>query len=467
MKLSKVEITHFRCFESLAVELQPDVNVIVGANGAGKSSVLDAVAIALYEIVVANGVGGGSQRIAQRATLEPTDIRIEPDVDDPTGGRESFVQVCATAKDFYAVGGFTEKSPTGQPSTLEWSNHIRYRPPDTFRYEPRGSERLSELSKYFEAIWEEIGTGSSQAPIPLPVVAYYRASRHINRMPDLEDIFKVDLSRIGAFVNALDAGVNFTAMCQWLYLRENEELRAQVGRRKADQAEFPSLRAVRAALKTVVEGVRRVYFDGSPPRLMVDLQGPGDAAPQALELAQLSAGYRNLLALVLDFARRLAQANPNWPKPLEAPGILLIDEVEQHLHPRLQQTIMPSLRSAFPNTQIIVSTHSPAVLTTVRREHVHLLGPDHQFEMLPKDVGTYGAENSHVLAQVFGTHTRPENVETVEMLRDYLRLIEKRKHDTEEARDLRSDLESYLGKSDPELRLADLRIRQLEVLGRK
>ena len=466
MKLSKVEITYFRCFESLAIDLQTDINVIVGANGAGKSSILDAIAIALYEVIVANGAGGKRQRAAQGAALEPTDIYIDPSAADPIGGRQSFVQVRATAIDFYEVDEFTETPLTGHPITLEWSEHIRYTRPNTFSYDTRASERLSRLNRYFKTIWQEIRKSSPQALIPLPVVAYYRASRRINEMPDLGDIFKVDLSRIEAFANALNAGATFTAMCQWLYLRENEELRAQAGRGETDPAEFSSLRAIRQALKSTIEGVQRIYFDGGPPRLMIDLQNL-NGSPQALELAQLSDGYRNLLALVLDFARRLAQANPNWPNPLEAPGILLIDEVELHLHPRWQQTIIPSLRSAFPNTQLIVSTHSPAVLTTVRREHIHLLGSDHQFENLPEDVGTYGAENSRVLAEVFGTHTRPQNVETVEKLSTYLRLIEDQKHDTDEARSLRRDLETALGESDPELRRADLRIRQIGALGRK
>lgn len=466
MKLSKIEVTRFRCFESLTVDLQPDINVIVGTNGAGKSSILDAIAIALYGVVAANGAEGRYLDTTQGAALKPTDIFSKPGVDEPIDGREPFVQVCATATGFYAVKGFPEKSSTGQPSTLEWSDYSQFRPADLVAHELRRLEGRSELNRYFQNIWEEIRKSPSHALIPLPMVAYYRAGRHINTMPDLGDIFKVDLSRGEAFANALDAGVNFTAMCQWFYLRENEELRAQTGHRKTDQAELPSLRAVRAALKIAVEGVQRIYFDGSPPRLMIDLQSPG-SAPQALELAQLSAGYRNLLALVLDFARRLAQANPNWPKPLEAPGILLIDEIELHLHPQWQQTVIPSLRAAFPNTQIIISTHSPAVLTTVRREHVHLLGSDHQFEMLPKNVGTYGAETSHVLAQVFDTHERPQNIETVAMLRDYLRLIEDRKQDTDKARGLRHELEAALGESDPELHRADIRVRQLEVLGRK
>ena len=285
-------------------------------------------------------------------------------------------------------------------------------------------------------------------------------------MPDLGDIFKLDLSRAEAFANALDAGANFAAMCQWFYLRENAELRARASDQNAYQGEASDLQAVRQALKNTIERVERIYFDGNPPRLMVHLQKP-EGGSQAMELAQLSDGYRNLLALVLDFARRLAQANPAFQNPLEAPGILLIDEIELHLHPRWQQTIIPGLRAAFPNTQLIVSTHSPAVLTTVRREHVHLLASNHQFENIPEDVGTYGAENSRVLAEVFGAHARPQSIDIVGKLRTYLRLIESHQYHTEQVRVLRTELESALGKSDPDLRRADLRIRQIEVLGKK
>ena len=184
MKLSKIEITYFRCFESLAIDLRPDINVIVGENGAGKSSILDAIAIALYELVAANGGGGGGggkrQRALQGASLEPTDIYIDSHTDDPVAGRKSLVQVRATAKDYYPVGEFTEKTPTGQPATLEWTEHILYRPPNSFSYDTRASERLSGLNRYFQEIWQEIRKSAPQALIPLPVVAFYRAHRRIN-----------------------------------------------------------------------------------------------------------------------------------------------------------------------------------------------------------------------------------------------------------------------------------------------
>ena len=466
MKLSKLEITNFRCFESIAIDLQPDINVIVGANGAGKSSILDSVAIALYELVAANGGGGKRQRALQRAALLPTDIRVEPDSEDVLTGRKEFVQFRATATSYYAVADFPTITPSGETATLEWTEHIRYRPPAGFFYDTSASGRLSDIHRYFQTIWQEIQKSSSQALIPLPVVAYYRAHRRIGGMPELGDIFKLDLSRGEAFANALDAGADFRAMCQWFYLRENAELRTQVADQGKGQEEFPDLRAVRHALNSIIEGVERIYFDGNPPRLMVDLRESSETM-RSMELAQLSDGYRNLLALVLDFARRLAQANPSWPNPLEAPGILVIDEIELHLHPRWQQTVIPSLHATFPNTQIIVSTHSPAVLTTVKHKQIHLLGSDHKFEIIPDDVGTYGAESSRVLAEVFGTHARPPMIDSVEKLRTYLALIEAREHDTMHAQELRTTLEEALGSSDPDLRRADIRIAQLKIIGKR
>jgi predicted ATP-binding protein involved in virulence len=465
MKLAQIDITWFRCFESLAVKLHPDINVFVGANGAGKSSILDAIAIALYEIVAANGGGGKSQRKMQGAALQTTDIFINPSMGEPFAGRKQFVQISAGVTDYYPVEDFTGKTPDGKEALLEWTELIEYRIPATFTYESSDSERVSELHRYVKALWMEIGK-SPKALIPLPVVAYYRATRRMDGMPELGDIFKLDLARDKAFVSALDAGANFTAMCQWFYLRENAELRANVNVQNGDSREFADLRAVRQALKLTIEGLERVYFDGSQPRLMVEIRQL-DGTLRPFELAQLSDGYRNLLALVLDFARRLAQANPNWPNPLEAPGILLIDEIELHLHPRWQQKVIPALRAAFPNTQLIVSTHSPAVLTTVRREHIKLLGADHQFKQIPEDVGTYGADNSRVLAEVFGADSRPGNIDTVAKLRAYLQLIEQRQHGTDEATNLRNELEAALGTSDPDLLRADLRIKQIKILGQR
>ena len=145
----------------------------------------------------------------------------------------------------------------------------------------------------------------------------------------------------------------------------------------------------------------------------------------------------------------------------------MIDEVELHLHPGWQQRVIPDLLEVFPNTQLIIRTHSPQVLTTIRREHVHFLTAEHKLEPLPDEVGTYGAESGHVDESVFGVHTRPRTVETVDKLHIYLRMIEDRKHQTDKAKILRSELENDLGSSDPTLKTADMRIRQLTFWGKR
>lgn len=465
MKLSKIEITNFRCFESLALELRPDINVIVGVNGAGKTTILDSIATALYDVVAANGGGGKRQREWQRATLQPSDIHIARGSTSAVVGRKDFVQFKAVAGLFYEVPGFPKKTPTGAPAFLEWTEHVKYLPPAGFSYDTRQSERLSSVYQYFAALWQEIRKSDAAALIPLPVVAYYRASRRLTEMPPMGNVFDLEVSREGAFVQSLNAGADFQSMCQWFYLRENAELREKMQVRHDPTYQFADLKASREALLRTLEGVKRVFFDDNPPSLQIAFARP-DGGEETLELSQLSDGYRNLLALVLDFARRLAQAHPNWPNPLEAPGILLIDEIELHLHPKWQQTVIPNLRAAFPNTQLIVATHSPEVLTTVHRESIHLLGSDHAIEQLPADVGTFGAESSRVLQEVFAVHARPHDndVPTVPKLREYLVLVESQQQDTDRGRALRTELEQALGKSDPDLLVADARISQLKVL---
>lgn len=461
MKLAKVEITNFRCFESLTINLQPDVNVFVGVNGAGKSAILDAIAIGLWDIVAANGGGGARQRGWQSVTLRPSDIHIPSESSDSISGRRDFVQIRTSATDYYEIAGSLLRvlgDETDTQAFLEWQDHIQFRPPKSFDYNNSSSNRLTDVYSYFESLWQEIRTTDSKALIPLPVVAYYRSHRRFSEMPHLGDIFSLSLDQAGAYQGALNAGADYQAMCQWFYLRENKELREKLQIRDDREYELPDLKAVRQALALVLKDVEKIYFEDTTLKVRLTEQ---QGAPNELELDQLSDGYRNLIAIVLDFARRLAQANPNWDNPLDAPGILLIDEIELHLHPRWQQTVIPNLQKAFPNTQIIVSTHSPQVVTTVEASNIQIL---ESFRLRACPAPTFGAKSSDIISEVLGVSTlRPPDNPIAEKITNLFSAIDESR--LEDAKALRDDLDGWAkGFPEPDLTRAALLIRRLESL---
>jgi hypothetical protein len=152
----------------------------------------------------------------------------------------------------------------------------------------------------------------------------------------------------------------------------------------------------------------------------------------------------------------LALANPTLDKPLEAPGILLIDEIELHLHPKWQQTVIPRLRAAFPNTQIIVTTHSPLVLTSLEGRQIRIVR-DQQVFATP--IETYGADALRTARLVMDTESRPPGNPNTLRLGELFDLINR--DQLEDAGTILAELETALGADDPALVDARTRIENL------
>ena len=150
-----------------------------------------------------------------------------------------------------------------------------------------------------------------------------------------------------------------------------------------------------------------------------------------------------MAALVCDIARRLAIANPGG-NPLEGTGVVLIDEIELHLHPQWQAEIIPALRKTFPNLQLVITTHSPIVLSYVDRECVRLIK---DFDLVERVSHARGRDPNAVLTDVFETRHRPDDIKA--RLTDVATLIDDEHLD--QARTALDELRKSLGDDDREV----------------
>lgn len=212
-------------------------------------------------------------------------------------------------------------------------------------------------------------------------------------------------------------------------------------RRKSD-----GLSAVRAAMANVYPGCRRIEFDVDQADLVVDLGGG------ALPFGQLSDGQRSLVGFVLSLAIRAFQLNPQLgpDAPTQTPGLVLIDEIDLHLHPTWQRDILSGLQRAFPHMSFIVTTHSPIVLTEVAASSIvdlDQLTSSTTSHAESLKVSTLGKQAGWVLDHVMGAENR--SAEITEKLNLLDRLIADASLDAAEA--LLLELRQILDDDEPAL----------------
>ena len=415
MKLKRVKIENYRAIKRLELQLNPSLTVFHGDNAHGKTSILSAIAVGLGSIP-----------------------KLLPDVSSIGFLKTDRRQLQSLQVELMTANGFAWRRTMG----------------------PRGKRAaLRELKEAMEAIVD--ADREEAPPLDLPVVAFYDTDRAVFDKPRSRRRFKTEFSRYAALEGALSARTDFKYFFKWFYTKENEELREQKERRDFD-FRLKDLNAVRQAIASMVRGVSEPRIEPGPLRFVVSVKSRPKT--EKLVINQLSGGWRIMLALAADLAWRMAQGNPHLDDPLASEAIVLIDEIELHLHPSWQQRVLPDLARTFPNTQFVVSTHSPQVLTSVRPDCiVELRRENGNIVAEPASAPTYGAEAGDVLAAVMGVSERPSGNEFVKCLGKYMRLVGRNQGESEEAISLRRELES-LSPRDPALDRADVEIRRRKLM---
>jgi predicted ATP-binding protein involved in virulence len=448
MKLKSVKLQNFRAIQELELPLHPQLTVFVGNNADGKTTILDAIAIGLGAILtrLPDIKGRNFGKYDLRQSLKNTEKR--PKITDSLVKHieyAPFVRVTLTAE-------------TVEKTTIIWDRTAK----KTIRSDFSSDIKLAQLNQYLDKIIKAI---DKEEEVYLPVVVYYGTERAV--LHNAVRKFNKDFGRYKALDRALEADQRLSEMVQWFAFQEDMERRLRE-EQKDYTLSLPILDAVKKAICQIIPYSSNPRTLLNPLHLIVTIEHSGWTEPEILSLEQLSDGYRTTLAMGMDLARRLAQANPFYGvDSCLAPAVVLIDEIDLHLHPSWQQTILSTLRQVFPNVQFIVTTHSQAVLTTVKTENIWQLErcKENGICAYRPIINPYASESNRVLHSIMHVDPRPQNLPEVANLQDYLQMVNHGEYDTFDARAKRKKLEDSLGKDEPGLNLADMLIRKHKVLG--
>jgi predicted ATP-binding protein involved in virulence len=437
LRVDRLILRNFRCFAECTIELHPQLTVLVAENGRGKTAVLDALGIALGPFVD-TVAGTGHFRGFDRA-----DVRLAR---GQNGAMEPALPTEFVA-DGYVAG-----------QAIHWSRDLNGYGIKA-RTTNKEAEDLRQAAKQLRASTEGyVPQADAVRPI-LPLVAFYGTGRlwSEHRLTEGKRRYVVASDgRMSGYTDCLSSSSSFKGMIAWYENKMNE-----IGdpRFKTESLNSVSLvRGVQEAVRVMLDptGWCDLNWDYEKKSLVVEHSTHG-----RLPLTALSDGVRNMIALIADIARRCASLNPHLSGEAAqlTPGVLLIDEVDMHLHPRWQQQVVELLRKAFPSLQIIVSTHSPHVLSTVNKESIRVIQIlDGESTIRTPSLQTRGVMSADVLSSIMGVDPVPQ-IEEAAWLIQYRGIIEDGGAETPEARALRSILVSHFGESHPLIADCDRLIR--------
>ena len=389
MKLEYLKLTNFRGFSSLELTLEPDLTVLLGSNMAGKTAVLDGAALALSVLLNPSRIDDGDVR---QLVVNSSGV---PDL------QRQF------------------------PSAI--TAHVAH---DTFGHvdlqleRPHGDDTTQSGGEEYGLKWQPSATA-------LPVIAKYSVTRYWNRSQLPKDLKGVG-SRYDGYEGYLDIRSTHSQLAGWM--RKQTLVQLQRGNGYVQ----PQLAAVEASVKSCIEGVTRFWFDIQYDELRLE-RSAGDIQ----SFSMLSEGYRNMVALIADIGWRASVLNPQHGTEahLRSDGIVLIDEIDLHLHPKWQRRVVCDLRRTFPKIQFIVTTHSPQIVASVSRKQIRLL---EQNRLVAEEPHVEGRDSNAILEDVFGVPSRPEGVQAeIDAL---FRLIEDEEFAA--ARERLAELQERLGPDD-------------------
>lgn len=382
MYLKKISLENFKCFEKADVELQKQLTVIVGANGAGKTSLLESIAIAMSTMFTAFDGAKALTIDKENAHLKAYKIGSTNDVQP-----QFPVRISAWAE-------------IDEETEIYWERALNT---------PKGKMTIKDAKQILDVAAnyrKRLQKGDTS--LILPVIAYYGTGRLWDyHREKATDIFEKN-TRTNGYIDCMSGTANIKLMMNWFLKMTVQKYQNQ----ENGYGPVPELEAVFSAMEQCYNRITgsndsKIQYNMGTKEIDVaytDAHGMRMRIP----LNQLSDGYKSTISLVADIAYRMAVLNPQCLGDVCAKtgGIILIDEVDLHLHPAWQKQILNDLTEIFPKVQFVVSTHAPEVINSVPRECVIVL---ENYQALPAPAETYGKDANSILRAIMRVKEPSDN----------------------------------------------------------
>lgn len=437
LKINKLYLDNYRCFKDFTINFDEQLTVLVATNGKGKTAILDAIAVAFGTFVNSTGLARGS--VFHRSDVQKIKAR-----ETKTNEMEEVYPLVLEAN-----GVINNK-------VTHWSREL---------HKPKGATTTKDtkpLIQYGQDIRNKVVHKVDEI---LPLISYYGTGRLWGLKKITLNKKQHETSRLSGYIDCLDPLSSYKSFESWyvdICLAELELKIEEIEKNNLDISnnEFTSIRkSIQQAVNHIVEkntGWKDIVYKKRAETIVAQNETFGE-----LSLMQLSDGIRNMIGLVADIAYRAVKLNPHLENaPKQTPGIVLIDEVDMHLHPKWQQTVLTDLTSAFPNIQFIVTTHSPQVLSTVKKEQIRILGDN---VVSTPSTHSFGEDSSVLLAELMNVSPLPP-LEIVEKRKEYQRLIEDREYESPRAKQLQKELIENYGENSEFIIQTEMLIRRFEAL---
>lgn len=386
MKLRELELENFHRFERFSISFDDQLTVLVGENGAGKSSILTAARTALAAFFA--GIDG-----VPASGIVESDARLVTYENAGVFDRQPQYPVRVSA------------SGVLMGEQITWARSLNSPKGRTTRSDSKDMTRIAR------GCVNRLRSGDTS--LILPLISYYGTGRLWAKKQHQNNDVR-PFTRLDGYAGALDAETDDYLLLSWFKKMTIQELQKtrQVSGGVGKIASFSVVKQAIGQCFSLISGIEdaRVDFDFDANDLFVAYR-ISEGGVKTLPLGYFSDGYRTTLSMVADIAYRMALLNPGLADAVvkETPGVVLIDEVDLHLHPLWQARILGDLRVIFPKIQFIVTTHAPVVISSVRASHIRKLSGDLEEPVTPQGE-IYGGDLGRILGDLMDAQERPEDV---------------------------------------------------------